>query len=67
MQNMIQKKLKGLGVESIDVITKRQYDYLVIAIESVDIANQIREMLVEMGVDDSKIIQNEETANGMHR
>ena len=32
-----------------------------------DIANQIREMLVEMGVDDSKIIQNEETANGMHR
>ncbi len=61
------EKLKGLGVESIDVITKRQYDYLVIAIESVDIANQIREMLVEMGVDDSKIIQNEETANGMHR
>ena len=61
------EKLKGLGVESIDVITKRQYDYLVIAIESVDIANQIREMLVEMGVDDSKIIQNEEVANGMHR
>ncbi len=61
------EKLKGFGVESINVITKRQYDYLVIAIESMDLANQIRETLVAMGVDNSKIIQNEEAANGMVR
>lgn len=61
------EKLKGLGVENIDVIMERQYDYVVIAIESLDIANQIREMLVEMGVDDSKIIQNEEVVNGVYR
>lgn len=49
---------QALGIESIDVILERQFDYLVIAIESLDIANQVREMLVKRGVDDSKIISN---------
>lgn len=53
-------ELRALGIESVDVITERKFDYLVIAIENSDIANQVRDMLVKMGVEVSKIIQNEE-------
>ena len=51
-------ELRALGIESVDVITERKFDYLVIAIENSDIANQVRDMLVKMGVEVSKIIQN---------
>lgn len=49
-------ELKGFGVESIDVITERQFDYLVIAIESMDTVNQVRAMLINRGIDAEKII-----------
>ena len=49
-------ELKVLGVESIDVMTERQFDFIVIAIEKTDIVDQVREMLVKKGIEDSKII-----------
>ena len=49
-------ELKALGVESIDVITQRQFDYIVIAIERPDIVARVRESLVKRGIENSKII-----------
>lgn len=48
-----------LGVESIGRITEVEYDYLIIAIDSGRIANQIKEALLQMQVPEHKIVWDE--------
>ncbi len=55
-QNWEQEELQQLGVESPDVIEERDFDYVVIAVEKLETARQVKALLLAKGVVDSKII-----------
>ncbi len=50
------EELRKRGVESPDIITSITFDYVVVAIEKMEIAKQVRNELTDKGVQYSKII-----------
>ena len=50
------EELRRMGVESPDIITSITFDYVVVAIEKMEIAKQVRNELTDRGVQYSKII-----------
>ena len=55
-QNWEQEELQRLGVESPDVMEKRDFDYVVIAVEKLETVRQVKDLLFAKGIADSKII-----------
>ena len=53
-------------VESIEKIIETEYDYVIIAIDSGRIANEVREYLCQMNVSDKKIVWGEYRKNQNH-
>ncbi len=50
------EELRKMGVESPDIITSITFDYVIVAIEKMEIAKQVRNELTDRGVQYSKII-----------
>ena len=55
-QNWQMEELQKFGIESPDVLTERKFDYVVIAVEKQEIAEQVRSNLIHRGIENSKII-----------
>jgi len=55
-QDWNMEEMQQLGVESPDVIEKRAFDYIVIAIENLENVRQVRSYLLKKGIENSKII-----------
>lgn len=49
-------ELRALGVESPDVIKEKEFNYIVIAVDNVEISKEIRNSLIQNGIENAKII-----------
>lgn len=57
-KNYLKYQIGGLpNISNIDVISKTDFDYIVISVVSIQAAEQIRNELQEMGIDSKKIIR----------